>query len=253
MIQNLVPSNQASPHTLTASGSGSQIQNANKITNTTTTNSHNTVNNNITIKFGEETLQKLCEDPGYMKRMEKAVHLGKYAVLQHMSDIYFNQAYPMNNTIEKHRINDRHVRIKTDDNEWSLRTLDDVYKTIVGCMESYMAPYFQEMEKRFGELYDTDRPKFRMMTRYIREFGHKVLWLDWSCEEIRQIGVELNEPYCENERSRRIQEMKGLMLEHMYDKTREMVSKKNVAEDGGTRGGPSGTNAPSVRPDAPSA
>jgi hypothetical protein len=50
------------------------------------------------------------------------------------------------------------------------------------------------------------------------------LWLDWKCDDIRQIGVELKEPYCENERRRRIQEMKNMLLAHIYDKTRELLS-----------------------------
>ncbi len=62
------------------------------------------------------------------------------------------------------------------------------------------------------------------VTKTIREFGHRVLWLDWKCDDIRQIGVELKEPYCENERRRRIQEMKNMLLAHIYDKTRELLS-----------------------------
>jgi hypothetical protein len=36
--------------------------------------------------------------------------------------------------------------------------------------------------------------------------------------------VDLNDPYCETERQRRIQEMKSLLLEHIYDKTREVLA-----------------------------
>lgn len=168
----------------------------------------------------------LCKQPDYMKRMEELIQLGKYALPQHISDIYFNEEFPMNNTIMKTRHNDRFVKIKTGDNKWNLRAVDDVYKTLTDKMESYMAPYFVHVEKQMERIYDEDRIKFKQLTRRIREFGHKVLWLDWKCDDIRQIGVELNDPYCDNERTRRIQEMKALLLEHVYDKTRERLDLK---------------------------
>jgi hypothetical protein len=192
--------------------------------NTTNTTINNTQNVNITFNFGQEALERLCAHPDYMKRMEEVVRLGKYALPQHISDIYFNDLFPMNKTIMKTRHNDRFVKIKTGDNEWNLRAMDDVYKTLTEHMESYMTPYFLHMEKKLEKIYDEDQAKFKRLTKSIREFGHKVLWLDWNCSDIRQIGVQLNDPYCENERSRRIQEMKTLLLEHIYDKTKEMFS-----------------------------
>ncbi len=204
------------------------INNTTNNTTNTTNNTNNNTFNNITINFGEEVLEKLCSQPDYLKRMEEVVRLGKYALPQHISDIYFNESFPMNNTIVKTRHNDRFVKIKTGINQWDLRVMDDIYKTITERMETYMTPYFHHVEKQLGEIYDRDRAKFKRMTRSIREFGHKVLWLDWKCDDIRQIGVELNDPYCENERNRRIQEMKSLLLEHFYDKTREILSLKNA-------------------------
>ena len=208
-----------------------ESSNAPQIINNTTNNINNTTNNidnsqnvNITLNFGQEALEKLCSHPDYMKRMEELVRLGKYALPQQISDIYFNELFPMNNTIQKSRHNDRFVKIKTGDNEWNLRAMDDVYKTLTERMESYMTPYFSHVEKQMEKIYDEDQSKFKRLTRSIREFGHKVLWLDWKCEDIRQIGVELNDPYCENERHRRIQEMKSLLLEHIYERTREMLS-----------------------------
>ena len=195
------------------------------VNNTTNNNINidNSQNINITLNFGEEALEKLCNQPDYLKRMEEIVRLGKYALPQHLSDIYFNDSFPMNNTIMKTRHNDRFVKIKTGDNQWNLRAMDDVYKSLTQRMESYMNPYFKHVERQMEKIYDEDQQKFKRLTRNIREFGHKVLWLDWKCDDIRQIGVELNDPYCENERHRRIQEMKTLLLEHVYDKTKEML------------------------------
>ena len=189
----------------------------------TNNNIDNSQNVNIHINFGQEALEKLCAHPDYLKRMEEVVRLGKYAIPQHLSDIYFNDSFPMNRTIQKTRHNDRFVKVKTGENKWDLRAVDDVYTSITQRMESYMTPYFLHVEKQMEKIYDEDQAKFKRLTRSIREFGHKVLWLDWKCDDIRQIGVELNDPYCENERARRIQEMKSLLLEHMYDKTREML------------------------------
>ena len=212
--------------------------NNNNITNnndnrhiTTNTDSFNTTNNNsvnIHLNFGEEALEKLCSRPEYMDRMRELIQLGKYALPQQISDIYFNDEFPMNNTIMKQRHNDRFVKIKTGENEWNLRAIDDVYTTLTNKMESYMQPYFKEVEKRMERIYDEDRVRFKQLTRSVREFGHKVLWLDWQCEDIRHIGVNLNDPYCDTERKRRIQEMKAVLLEHIYDKTREHLSLTNL-------------------------
>ena len=54
--------------------------------------------------------------------MEQLVRLGKYALPQHISDIYFNDSFPLNNTIQKTRHKDKFVKIKTGDNEWNLRS-----------------------------------------------------------------------------------------------------------------------------------
>ena len=217
-----------SPQVVPDLQSGSTVVNqTTNNTNVHTTNVHNdhcTVNNNITIKFGEECLEKLIANPDYFKRMEESMRLGKYAIPQHMNDIFFNESFPMNNTIMKSRHNDRFVKIKTGNDQWDTRVVDDVYKSLINKMELYMHPYFSYMEKRMETIYDDDPAKFRRMTRSIREYGHKVLWLDWNCEDIRQIGVDLNDPYCETERQRRIQEMKSLLLEHIYDKTREVLA-----------------------------
>ena len=210
-------------HASTINNNINNTTNNNSINNTTN-NINNSQNLNIHLNFGEEALEKLCSQPDYLKRMERIVRLGKYALPQHISDIYFNELFPMNNTIMKTRHNDRFVKIKTGENQWNLRAVDDVYKTLTERMEDYMTPYFKHVEKQMEKIYDRDQSKFNRLTRSIREFGHKVLWLDWKCEDIRQIGVELNDPYCENERHRRIQEMKSLLLEHIYDKTREMLS-----------------------------
>ena len=211
--------------------SESASQQASIINNTTNNiNIDNSQNLNITLNFGQEALGTLCSQPDYLKRMEELVRLGKYALPQHLSDIYFNDLFPMNKTIQKTRHNDRFVKIKTGDNEWNLRAMDDVYTTLTERMESYMTPYFLHVEKQMEKIYDEDQTKFKRLTRSIREFGHKVLWLDWKCEDIRQIGVELNDPYCESERHRRIQEMKSLLLEHIYDKTRDALALQIVEQ-----------------------
>ena len=187
-------------------------------------NNHIVVNNNVV--FGKEMLEQLCSEPNYTKRMEELVRLGKYAIPQQINDIFFNEEHPMNQTIMKKRHNDRFVKVKTSDNSWDIRAIDDVYNGLMKRMEGYMSPYFKDVEQRMETVYDEDPQKFRQLTRDIRAFGHRVLWLDWSCEGIRQIGVELNEPYCENEKDRCIKEMKSMMLEHIYDKTCDMLLMK---------------------------
>ena len=201
------------------------------VNNTTNVqNNHCTVNNNIVVNnhivFGKEALERLCDEPNYTKRMEELVRLGKYAIPQQINDIFFNDQLPMNNTIMKTRHNDRFVKIKTGEDSWDIRAIDDVYGGLMVRMERYMSPYFKDVEQRMEKVYDEDPQKFRQLTKDIRNFGHRVLWLDWKCEDIRRIGVDLNEPYCETERDRCIREMKSMLLEHIYDKTCDMLLMK---------------------------
>ena len=185
-------------------------------TNNTIDNSQNV---NITFNFGQEALERLCVHPDYLKRMEEVVRLGKDALPEHISDIYFKDLF----SIMKTRDTDRFIKIKADDNEWNLRAMDDLYNTLTECMKGYMTSYFLHAEKQLEKIYDEDRLKFKRLTKSIREFGHKVLWLDWNCSDIRQIETQQNDPYCENERSRRIQEMKTLLLDHIYDKMKRKL------------------------------
>ena len=134
--------------TSTSSGQPSSSQQASIINNINIDNSQNV---NIHLNFGEEALEKLCNQPDYLRRMEEIVRLGKYALPQHISDIYFNDSFPMNNTIMKTRHNDRFVKIKTGENEWNLRAMDDVYKTLTERMESYMTPLLRTRGEADGE------------------------------------------------------------------------------------------------------
>ncbi len=190
------------------------------------TNNTFVINNHNHIVFGKEVLDRLCKEPNYTKRMEELVRLGKYAIPQQMNDIFFNEQLPMNKTIMKTRHNDRFVKIKTGEDSWDIRAIDDIYGGLMVRMEKYMSPYFRDVEQRMEKVYDEDPKKFRKLTKDIRNFGHRVLWLDWNCDDIRRIGVVLNESYCENERERCIREMKSMLLEQIYDKTCDMLLMK---------------------------
>jgi hypothetical protein len=51
------------------------------------------------------------------------------------------------------------VKIKTGENEWNLRAMDDVYKSLTQRMESYMNPYFKHVERQMEKKYTTKTNK----------------------------------------------------------------------------------------------
>ena len=188
----------------------------NNITNNNNINNNITNNNNINIRldFGKESLKLLFEDDDYLENMKKHLELGKYAIPKSIEEIYFNDKFPENQTMKKERRNDKMVSIRQN-GKWETRMFNDVYKDLIGKIERYHNKYFRDLQSEHEE---TERNKeFRQLMYPLRCFGHQMLWYGWTCNEIRKLGIDLNDADDEEEMNRRRKEITKIMLEKIYD------------------------------------
>ena len=189
----------------------------NNINNNITNNNNNNITNNINIRldFGKESLKLLFEDEDYLKNMEKHLELGKYAIPKSIEEIYFNDKFPENQTMKKERRNDKMVSI-IQNGKWETRMFNDIYKDLIGKIERYHNKYFRDLQNQHE---DTERNReFRQLMYPLRCFGHQMLWYGWTCNEIRKLGIDLNDADDDEERNRRRKEIAKIMLEKIYDR-----------------------------------
>ena len=199
----------------------------NNVTNITNNNiTNNTTNNNINIRvdFGDECLKQLCEDNEYLNKMMENIHLGKYAIPKTIEEIYFNDKYPQNQTLKKARKNDKMVSIQYN-GKWETRLYDDIINDLVKKTEEYHKTYFRELQNKY-ECIEKNR-EFRKMMIPLRRFANRMLWFGWKCNEIRRIGLELDD--CEDMDEEDVKKMveyqkdiKQLMIDKIYYKSGEL-------------------------------
>ena len=92
---------------------------------------------------------------------------------------------------------------------------NDIYKDLIGKIERYHDKYFRDLQ---NEHEDTERNReFRQLMYPLRCFGHQMLWYGWTCNEIRKLGIDLNDAEDEEEMKRRRKEIMKIMLEKIYD------------------------------------
>jgi hypothetical protein len=172
--------------------------------------------NNITLDFGKENLKLLFEDKDYNKNIEKCIKLGKYALQKSIDEIYFNDKFPENQTLKKERRNDKLVSIKYS-GKWETRMFEDIYKDVMKITEKYHNKYMKELQTKYIDI-ERDIP-FNKLMYPLRCFGHQMLWYGWTCNEIRNLGIELNDPDDDDELHRRIKAIKTVLLEKIYMKS----------------------------------
>jgi hypothetical protein len=192
------------------------INNINNITNNTDNSITNNITNNITLDFGKENLKLLFEDKDYNKNIEKCIKLGKYALQKSIDEIYFNDKFPENQTLKKERRNDKLVSIKYS-GKWETRMFEDIYKDVMKITEKYHNKYMKELQTKYIDI-ERDIP-FNKLMYPLRCFGHQMLWYGWTCNEIRNLGIELNDPDDDDELHRRIKAIKTVLLEKIYMKS----------------------------------
>ena len=115
-------------------------------TNITNNNNQQYITNNIRLCFGNEMLEKLCKEDGYMKRIEEYVKLLKYALPKALEDVYFNENHPNNQTIKKDRRNDNLVSIHVGENRWEKRYAKDMITTTLEKLHDYMEKYIEDVK-----------------------------------------------------------------------------------------------------------
>ena len=187
----------------------------NNIVHNTTNNNHITNNNIIRVDFGKECLKLLCEDENYLSNMERHVTLGKYAIPRSMDEIYFNDKFPENQTLKKERRNDKMVSVQSD-GKWETRMFDDIYKDVIKKIERYHSKYFKTLQEEHDEKNKNDQ-EFKKIMQPLRRFAHQMLWIGWNCQEIRRIGLDLNDPEDEDETRKKQKDMTNIMLDRIYE------------------------------------
>lgn len=193
------------------------IINNNNITNNTTNNiTNNITNNNITniqLNFGKEDLSELCEESDYIKKMENNMYSGKYAIINSMKDIYFNDKYPYNKTLKKMNKNDALVHVYIN-GEWQVRLLKDIFRPVNNKIEKYHKSYFEFLQEKYGDIKDTK--KLNSLIGNVKMFGKQMLWYNWGCSDIEEIGFELIHPEDYDEEKKRKNDLLKLMKEKIY-------------------------------------
>jgi hypothetical protein len=193
----------------------------NNITNIT----NNTINNtfNVSLDFGKEDLSGLISEENYQERMCENIEARKYAITNSVTDIFFNDKYPCNQTIKKTRKNDNLVTVKVN-GKWEKRLSEDIQKTLMNKIENYHVPYFVILKDKYQED-DEESILFKRKTRHVKEFGHVMLWYGWKGKTIRDIGVLLNEPEDETEMNKMRRNLKALVHEKLYDMSKQLKIK----------------------------
>jgi hypothetical protein len=157
--------------------------------------------------FGQENIESLVAQDNYKQIMETNIISGKYAILHCIKQIYFNPKFPQFHTIRKNRHNDKLVNIYVN-GRWELRLFEDIFIKMMRKIESYHDAYFEDFSKKVAQM-DPTSNQFRSVTYPIRVYGKR---------------VPLNDPEDDEEKDRRIKSMCKLILEELYEKSRENKS-----------------------------
>lgn len=183
----------------------------NNINNTTIDNSiTNITNNNIRVCFGNELLERLCNEDGYMKRIEEYVQLLKYALPKALEDVYFNDKHPQNQTIKKDRRNDNLVSIHVGENRWEKRYAKDMITTTIEKIHDYMEKYIEEVKLT------------PVRRRYLQMFGKEMsklkFWTTHSIED--KLDIPDYEESTEEDMKKEEKVVTKLITDKMYERTR---------------------------------
>ena len=178
------------------------------------TNIDNSINNNVTnnvrVCFGNEILEKLCNEEGYMKRMEEYVKLLKYALPKALEDVYFNDAYPKNQTIKKDRRNDNLVSVHVGENRWEKRYAKDMITTTLEKIHDYVEKYIEDVK--------LTPLRRRHLLAFGKEMSKLKFWTTHSIED--KLDVPDYEESIEEDMHKEEKVVSKLLTDKMYEKTK---------------------------------
>jgi hypothetical protein len=205
-----------------------QQQINNNIINNITNNNITNNNINIRVNFGEESLVKICQGKEYIKKAQKFVDSGKYAISSSIEEIYFNDNSVENQTIKKNRRNDKLVSVMIN-GKWETRMFDDVSKIIMKTTEDYFNPFFVELQDKYYDIIQAKdgRKLMQLMAPIWRLATYITQHMGWNCKEIRKLGLNIDyDDDLDKEdlqrQTQRIKDVYTLILDKLHDKTLEI-------------------------------
>ena len=185
------------------------ITNNNTNNNNITNNNQQYITNNIRLSFGNEMIEKLCNEDGYMRRIEEYVKLLKYALPKALEDVYFNDNHPNNQTTKKDRRNDNLVSIHIGENKWEKRYAKDMVTTTLEKLHDYMEKYIHDVKLNTAR------------RRHLRAFGKEMSKLKyWTTHSIEdKLGIDDYDESTEEEMKREEKVVTKLITDKMYERT----------------------------------
>ena len=179
-----------------------------------TTNVHITTNNqyNLRLSFGNEDVAKLCDEAGYMQRIEECVKMLKYAIPRSIEDVFFNDKFPENQTVKKDRRNDDMVNVHMGDGKWENRLAEDTVCDIMNTIQNYMDTYINTVKLN------------PVVCSRLKAFGKEMSKVrDWNTENIEErLDIEPFDEPTEDDLRKSTKSMCKLIKTKIYEETRKI-------------------------------
>ena len=182
------------------------IHNDNRVTN-------NIQNIIIRLEFGKENIEKLLEELDYDKVMKKIVVKGNVGYVDAFDKIYFNSDHPENQTIKKVRKKENLVDIYKGNGIWEKQFVDIAFGILNKNIEKYHRNYFQTIPK------DIKKINYGLYYKIVK-YAKEMIELGWDCQDIEDAIQEEGKFDREKLKIRKIQNMTNMIMEHIYQKTK---------------------------------
>jgi len=182
------------------------IHNDNRVTN-------NIQNIIIRLEFGKENIEKLLEELDYDKVMKKIVVKGNVGYVDAFDKIYFNSDHPENQTIKKVRKKENLVDIYKGNGIWEKQFTDVAFGILNKNIEKYHRNYFQTIPK------DIKKINYGLYYKIVK-YAKEMIELGWDCQDIEDAIQEEGKFDREKLKIRKIQNMTNMIMEHIYQKTK---------------------------------
>ena len=191
----------------------STINNINNIHNDNRVTNNNTQNIIIRLEFGKENIEKLLEELDYDKVMKKIVVKGNVGYVDAFDKIYFNSDHPENQTIKKVRKKENLVDIYKGNGIWEKQFTDVAFGILNKNIEKYHRNYFQTIPK------DIKKINYGLYYKIVK-YAKEMIELGWDCQDIEDAIQEEGKFDKEKLKIRKIQNMTNMIMEHIYQKTK---------------------------------
>jgi len=187
--------------------------NTTNINNIHITNNNQQYITNIRLSFGNEDVSGICNESGYMKRIEECVKMLKYAIPRSLEDVFFNDNYPENQTVKKDRRNDDLINVHIGDGKWENRLAKDTIDGILNTIQNYMEKYINT-----AKLNPVARSRLKVFGKEMSKVK------DWSTEAIEdRLAIEPYEDADEEEMKKSTNSLSKLIKAKIYEETRTSI------------------------------